>query len=62
MDNGFLNGHVFHSSPTPEKDRLLAIRAIEAVMIEHDIIKIDACIDPYRFPQNLIDLRNGNRQ
>jgi hypothetical protein len=61
-DSGFLNGHVFHSSPLPDKERQKAIRAIEAVMIEHDIIKIDACIDPYRFPQNLIDLRNENRR
>jgi hypothetical protein len=58
-NDGFLSGHVFHGSPYNQKERDDAIRAIEAIMIEHDIIKIDACIDPYRFPQNLIDLRNG---
>lgn len=59
LNDGFVLGTVFHSSPQSETDRERAIRAIEDVMVEYDILKIDVCLDPYRFPQNLIDLRNG---
>lgn len=59
LNDGFVLGTVFHSSPTSERERENAIKAIESIMIEYDILKIDVCVDPYRFPQNLIDLRNG---
>jgi hypothetical protein len=61
-ESWFAVGSVHHSRAVTEIDRSKAIKAIESLMIEHDIIKIDACIDPYRFPQNLIDLRNENRR
>ena len=55
----FVVGTVHHSRAITEIDRNNAIKAIESLMIEHDIIKIDVSINPYEFPQSLINLRNG---
>jgi hypothetical protein len=58
-DDWFIIGSVFHSTAISAVDRHLAIRAIEFIMIEHDILKIDVSINPYGFPPTLINLRNG---
>ena len=58
-DKWFIIGSVFHSTGISKQDRNLAILAIESLMIEHDILKIDVSINPYEFPPTLINLRNG---
>jgi hypothetical protein len=58
-DDWFILGTIHHSRAITEIDRSNAIKAIEHLMIEHDIIKIDISINPYEFPQSLINLRNG---
>lgn len=55
----FVIGSVFHSRAISSSDRHRAILAIEFLMIEHDILKIDVSINPYGFPPTLINLRNG---
>lgn len=39
--------------PDPEESKK-ALRALEQVMIEYDIIKIDVGINPYLFPKLLL--------
>jgi hypothetical protein len=54
----FVIGDIKCPNPTTHEEALEIIEDIQEIMIFHKIIKIDLCIDPYKFPKDLLNIDN----
>jgi hypothetical protein len=54
----FVHGDIKCSNGITREEALEIVEDIQEIMIFHKIIKIDLCIDPYKFPKDLLDIQN----
>lgn len=54
----FVHGDIKCSDGITREDAIDIILEIQEIMIFHKIIKIDLCIDPYKFPKDLLNIEN----
>jgi hypothetical protein len=52
----FVHGDIKCSDGLTHEDASELIQEIQELMIFHKIVKIDLCIDPYKFPRELLDI------
>jgi len=52
----FVHGDIKCPNPITREEALEIIEDIQEIMIFHKIIKLDLCIDPYKFPRELLDI------
>lgn len=57
-DDIFVHGDIKCSDGITREDALEIIEEIQEIMIFHKIIKLDLCIDPYKFPKDLLNIAN----
>lgn len=57
-DDIFVHGNIQCSGGITREDALEIMEEIQELMIFHKIIKIDLCIDPYKFPKDLLNIEN----
>lgn len=55
-DEIFVHGDIKCSDPLTREDASDLIYEIQELMIFHKIVKIELCIDPYKFPRELLDI------
>lgn len=54
----FVHGDIKCSGGITREEALEIIEEIQEIMIFHKIIKFDLCIDPYKFPKDLLNIDN----
>jgi hypothetical protein len=54
----FVHGDIKCTEGITREEAIEIIEDIQEIMIFHKIIKIDLCIDPYKFPKDLLDFQN----
>lgn len=54
----FVHGDIKCSGGITREEALEIIEEIQEIMIFHKIIKLDLCIDPYKFPKDLLNIEN----
>jgi len=52
----FVHGDIKCSDGITREEAIEIIEEIQELMIFHKIIKLDLCIDPYKFPNDLINI------
>jgi len=52
----FVHGDIKCSDGITREEAIEIIEEIQEIMIFHKIIKLDLCIDPYKFPNDLINI------
>jgi hypothetical protein len=52
----FVHGDIKCSDGITREEAIEIIEEIQELMIFHKIIKLDLCIDPYKFPRELLDI------
>jgi hypothetical protein len=52
----FVHGDIKCSDGITRDEAIEIIEEIQEIMIFHKIIKLDLCIDPYKFPRELLDI------
>jgi hypothetical protein len=52
----FVHGDIKCSDGITREQAIEIIEEIQEIMIFHKIIKLDLCIDPYKFPRELLDI------
>ena len=52
----FVHGDLKCSDGITREEAIEIIEAIQELMIFHKIIKLDLCIDPYKFPTDLLNI------
>jgi hypothetical protein len=57
-DDIFVHGDIKCSNSITREEAFEIIEEIQEIMIFHKIVKIDLCIDPYKFPKDLLDIQN----
>lgn len=55
-DDIWVSGDIKCNEPLTYEDSVDIIQEIQDLMIFHKIVKIDLCIDPYKFPRELLDI------
>jgi hypothetical protein len=54
----FVHGDIKCSNGITREEAIEIIEEIQEIMIFHKIIKLDLCIDPYKFPKDLLNIDN----
>jgi hypothetical protein len=54
----FVHGDIKCSDGITRDEAIEIIQEIQELMIFHKIIKLDLCIDPYKFPKDLLNIDN----
>jgi hypothetical protein len=54
----FVHGDIKCTDGITREEAIEIIEDIQEIMIFHKIIKIELCIDPYKFPKDLLDITN----
>jgi hypothetical protein len=54
----FVHGDIKCSDGITREEAIEIIEEIQEIMIFHKIIKLDLCIDPYKFPKDLLNITN----
>lgn len=54
----FVHGDIKCTEGITREEAIEIIEDIQEIMIFHKIVKIDLCIDPYKFPKDLLDIKN----
>jgi hypothetical protein len=57
-DEIFVHGDIKCSDALTRDDASELIQEIQELMIFHKIVKIDLCIDPYKFPKEILNIKN----
>jgi hypothetical protein len=57
-DQIWVNGDVKCSDQLSTDEAMEIIEEIQDMMIFYKLIKIDLCIDPYKFPKEILDIKN----
>jgi hypothetical protein len=52
----FVHGDIKCSDGITREQAIEIIEEIQEIMIFHKIIKLDLCIDPYKFPRQFLDI------
>jgi hypothetical protein len=55
-DDIFVHGDIKCSNGITRDEAIELIQEIQELKIFHKIVKIDLCIDPYKFPRELLDI------
>lgn len=54
----FVHGDIKCTEGITREEAIEIIEDIQEIMIFHKIIKLDLCIDPYKFPKDLLNIDN----
>lgn len=57
-DEIWVNGEIKCSDQISTDEAVEIIQEIQEMMIFYKLIKIDLCIDPYKFPIDILDIKN----
>jgi hypothetical protein len=57
-DDIFVHGDIKCTESITREEAIEIIEDIQEIMIFHKIIKLDLCIDPYKFPKDLLNIDN----
>lgn len=51
----FVHGDIKCSDAVTRKEAIDILEELQEIMIFHKIVRIDLCIDPYKFPKDLLN-------
>ena len=51
----FVHGDIKCSDAVSREEAIEILEEIQEIMIFHKIVRIDLCIDPYKFPKDLLN-------
>ena len=51
----FVDGDIKCSDAVTREEAIEILEEIQEIMIYHKIVRIDLCIDPYKFPKDLLN-------
>ena len=57
-DEIWVHGDVKCSDPLTRDEAMEIIEEIQDMMIFYKLVKIDLCVDPYKFPKEVLNIEN----